>query len=192
VSSYLLLNKPYNVLSSFTDPEGRATLADYVPVAGVYAAGRLDYDSEGLVLLTDDGALIHRLTDPRHEYPKTYYVQLEGIVTEAAAALLRQGVMLRGRRTRPAEAEIIADPGLPARPVPVRAYHPTSWLKVILREGQKRQLRRMTAAVGFPTLRLVRWAIGPLTLAGLAPGQWRELNRLEREFVQKWDQPVAL
>ena len=191
MSSYLLLNKPYNVLSSFTDPEGRATLADYVPVAGVYAAGRLDYDSEGLVLLTDDGALIHRLTDPRHEYPKTYYVQLEGIVTEAAAALLRQGVMLRGRRTRPAEAEIIADPGLPARPVPVRAYHPTSWLKVILREGQKRQLRRMTAAVGFPTLRLVRWAIGPLTLAGLAPGQWRELNRLEREFVQKRDQPVA-
>src|SRR5437868_15108787 len=104
---YLLFNKPFNVLSAFTDPEGRATLADYVPVPGVYAAGRLDYDSDGLLLLTDDGALIHRLTDPRHEQPKTYYVQLEGIVTEAAAIALRHGVMLRGRRTRPAEAEII-------------------------------------------------------------------------------------
>ena len=185
MSRYLLLNKPFNVLSSFTDPQGRATLADYVPVAGVYAAGRLDYDSEGLLLLTDDGALIHRLTDPRHEHPKTYYVHLEGLVTEAAAARLRQGVVLRGLRTRPAEAEIIPDPGLPARPVPVRAYHPTSWLKVILREGQKRQLRRMTAAVGFPTLRLVRWAIGPLTLDGLSPGEWRELNRLESNTLQK-------
>jgi len=191
MSRYLLLNKPFNVLSSFTDPQGRATLADYVPVAGVYAAGRLDYDSEGLLLLTDDGGLIHRLTDPRHEHPKTYYVQLEGIVTEAAAARLRQGVVLRSLRTRPAEAEIIADPGLPARPAPVRAYHPTSWLKVILREGQKRQLRRMTAAVGFPTLRLVRWAIGPLTLGGLAPGEWRELNRLEIEAIQQSDRPVT-
>jgi 23S rRNA pseudouridine2457 synthase len=179
MSHYLVLNKPFNVLSSFTDPEGRATLADYVPVPGVYAAGRLDYDSEGLLLLTDDGALIHRLTDPRYEHRKTYYVQLEGIITEAAAARLRQGVLLRGRRTRPAEAEIIADPGLPARPVAVRAYHRTSWLKVILREGQKRQLRRMTARVGFPTLRLVRWAIGPLTLDGLAPGEWRELSGAE-------------
>jgi 23S rRNA pseudouridine2457 synthase len=181
---YLLVNKPFNVLSSFTDPEGRATLADYVPVTGVYAAGRLDYDSEGLLLLTDDGALIHRLTDPRHEHAKTYYVQLEGLVTPEAAQALREGVVLRGRRTRPAEVEIIADPGLPPRPVPVRAYHPTSWLKVVLREGQKRQLRRMTAAVGFPTLRLVRWAIGPLTLAGLAPGQWRALKPSEIERLQ--------
>jgi len=185
MSHYLVLNKPFNVLSSFTDPSGRATLADYVPVPGVYAAGRLDYDSEGLLLLTGDGALIHRLTDPRYEHPKTYYVQLEGLVTEAAAASLRQGVLLRGQHTRPAEVEIITDPRLPARPVPVRAYHPTSWLKVILREGQKRQLRRMTAAVGFPTLRLVRWAIGPLTLEGLAPGQWRELTRLELNLIQK-------
>lgn len=176
---YLVFNKPFNVLSSFTDPEGRATLADYVSVPGVYAAGRLDYDSEGLLLLTGDGALIHRLTDPRHEHPKTYFVQVEGLVTEQAAEALRRGVLLRGRRTRPAEAEIIADPGLPPRPAPVRAYHPTSWLKVVLREGRKRQLRRMTAAVGFPTLRLVRWAIGPLTLEGLAPGQWRELTREE-------------
>ncbi len=179
MSHYVLVNKPFNVLSSFTDPEGRATLADYVPVPGVYAAGRLDYDSEGLLLLTDDGGLVHRLTDPRHEQPKTYFVQLEGIVTEQAAEALRQGVLLRGRRTRPAEAVLMADPGLPPRRVPVRAYHPTSWLKVVLREGQKRQLRRMTAAVGFPTLRLLRWAIGSLTLQGLAPGAWRELTRAE-------------
>src|SRR5205085_4526611 len=138
---YLLFNKPFNVLSAFTDPEGRATLADYVPVPGVYAAGRLDYDSEGLLLLTDDGALIHALTDPGHEMPKTYYVQVEGVVTTAAVEQLRQGVVLRGERTRPAEAEIIDDPGLPPRPVPVRDYHPTSWLKVALREGKKRQLR---------------------------------------------------
>jgi pseudouridine synthase len=175
----LLFNKPFNVLCAFTDPEGRATLADYVPVPGVYAAGRLDYDSEGLVLLTDDGALIHALTDPGHDVPKTYYVQVEGVVTQSAVEQLRQGVVLRGERTRPAEAEIIEDPGLPPRPVPVRAYHPTSWLKVALREGKKRQLRRMTAAVGFPTLRLVRWAIGPLTLEGLNPGEWRDLTPTE-------------
>ena len=175
----LLFNKPFNVLSAFTDPGGRATLADYVPAPGVYAAGRLDYDSEGLLLLTDDGALIHALTDPGHELAKVYYVQVEGLVTESAAAQLRQGVVLRGERTRPAEADVVADPGLPPRPVPVRAYHPTSWLRVALREGKKRQLRRMTAAVGFPTLRLVRWAIGPFTLDGLAPGEWRELTAAE-------------
>jgi 23S rRNA pseudouridine2457 synthase len=172
---YLVLNKPFNVLSTFTDPAGRPTLKDYVPVPGVYAAGRLDFDSEGLLLLTDDGALIHRLTDPRYEHPKTYYVQVEGVVTETAVAALREGVVLRGERTRPAQADVIPDPGLPPRPVPVRAYHPTSWLKVVLREGKKRQLRRMTAAVGFPVLRLVRVALGPLTLGDLAPGHWREL-----------------
>jgi 23S rRNA pseudouridine2457 synthase len=176
---YLLFNKPFNVLSSFTDPDGRATLAGYVSVPGVYAAGRLDYDSEGLLLLTDDGALIHRLTDPRHEHPKTYLVQVEGLITEEALVALRRGVLLRGARTRPAAAEIISDPALPARRVPVRAYHPTTWLKVVLREGKKRQLRRMTAATGFPALRLVRWAIGPITLAGLAPGAWRELTASE-------------
>jgi 23S rRNA pseudouridine2457 synthase len=172
---YLLFNKPFNVLSAFTDPEGRPTLAAYVPVPGVYAAGRLDYDSEGLLLLTDDGALIHALTDPGHELPKTYYVQVEGVVTAAAVAQLRQGVVLRGERTRPAEAEMIGDPGLPPRPVPVRDYHPTSWLKVALREGKKRQLRRMTAAVGFPTLRLVRVSVGEWSLGGLKPGEWAAL-----------------
>jgi 23S rRNA pseudouridine2457 synthase len=173
---YLLLNKPFNVLSTFTDPAGRPTLKDYLPVTGVYAAGRLDYDSEGLLLLTDDGALIHRLTDPRYEHPKTYYVQVEGLVTDEAVAALRRGVVLRGLRTRPAQADILPDPGLPPRPVPVRAYHPTSWIKVVLREGKKRQLRRMTAAVGLPTLRLVRVALGPLTLDDLAPGRWRPLT----------------
>ena len=179
MARYLLLWKPFNVLSAFTDPEGRATLAHYVDVPDVYAAGRLDYDSEGLLLLTDDGALIQRLTDPRFEHPKTYYVQVEGVATEAAARQLRAGVVLRGEPTRPTEAEIISDPGLPPRPVPVRNYHPTSWLKVVLREGKKRQLRRMTAAVGLPTLRLVRVAIGPLTLEGLQPGQWRALSPTE-------------
>lgn len=176
---YLILHKPYGVLSAFTDPEGRPTLAQYVPVPNVYAAGRLDYDSEGLLLLTDDGSLIHRLTDPRFDHPKTYCVQVEGVVTEAALAQLRRGVELRGERTRPAEAVAIDDPGLPPRPVPVRNYHPTSWIKVILREGKKRQLRRMTAAVGFPTLRLVRVGIGALTLGNLQPGAWRELTREE-------------
>lgn len=176
---YLLVNKPLNVLSTFSDPAGRRTLKDFIPVPGVYAAGRLDYDSEGLLLLTDDGALIHRLTDPRYEHPKTYYVQLEGAVTGAAVATLRQGVLLRGERTRPAIVEMMADPDLPPRPVPVRAYHPTSWLKVVLREGKKRQLRRMTAAVGFPTLRLVRVGLGPLSLGSLLPGQWRELLPVE-------------
>ncbi|MCC6191392.1 MAG: rRNA pseudouridine synthase [Anaerolineales bacterium] len=176
---YLLVNKPLNVLSTFSDPAGRRTLKDFIPVPGVYAAGRLDYDSEGLLLLTDDGALIHRLTDPRYEHPKTYYVQLEGAVTEAAVATLRQGVLLRGERTRPAIVEMMADPDLPPRPVPVRAYHPTSWLKVVLREGKKRQLRRMTAAVGFPTLRLMRVGLGPLNLGSLPPGQWRELLPVE-------------
>lgn len=183
---YLLLFKPFNVLPSFTDPVGRATLADYVPVAKVYAAGRLDYDSEGLLLLTDDGALIHRLTDPRFEHPKTYWVQVEGVATEAAVAQLRQGVVLRGERTRPAQATIIPAPTLPPRPVPVRNYHPTSWLQVVLHEGKKRQLRRMTAAVGLPTLRLVRVGIGPLALGDLQPGQWRDLTPAELKALRSF------
>lgn len=179
MARYLLLNKPYNVLSNFVDTEGRATLAELVPVPGVYAAGRLDYDSEGLLLLTDDGQLSYLMTDPHYEHPKTYYVQVElvnGALPPDALAQLREGVVLRGERVRPAEAEVVADPGLPPRPVPVRGYHPTAWLRVVLREGKKRQLRRMTAAVGLPTLRLVRTAIGPLALGDLAPGEWRELT----------------
>ncbi len=181
---YLLFFKPYNVLPGFTDPDGqgRPTLAQYIPVSAVYPAGRLDYDSEGLMLLTDDGKLAHQLTHPRHHLPKTYFVQVENIPTEAALAALRRGVMVKGELTAPAEVELLAhEPDLPPRPVPIRyrANIPTAWLKVILREGRKRQIRHMTAAVGHPTLRLVRVAIGPLTLRGLAPGQWRDLDAHE-------------
>ena len=185
---YLLVNKPYNVLSNFVDPEGRATLAAYVPVPGVYAAGRLDYDSEGLLLLTDDGPLSYRVTDPRYEHPKTYLVQVElvsGALPPGALEQLRAGVVLRGERRRPAEAEVVPDPGLPPRPVPVRGYHPTAWLRVVLREGKKRQLRRMTAAVGLPALRLVRVALGPLSLGDLAPGAWRDLTPAELKELRR-------
>jgi 23S rRNA pseudouridine2457 synthase len=181
---YLLFHKSFEVMPSFTDPEGRHTLKDFVDVPGVYAAGRLDYDSEGLMLLTDDGELIHRLTDPRFDHPKTYCVQVEGEVTEAALEQLRRGVMLRGERTKPAQVETIADPGFAPRSKPVRHYHPTPWLRVTLREGKKRQLRRMTAAVGLPCLRLVRVSIGPLTLGKLQPGQWRELTTKEQKVLR--------
>lgn len=178
---YLRLFKPYEVLCQFIDEAGRRTLKDLVPLPGVYAAGRLDYRSEGLLLLTDDGSLIRRLTDPRFEHPKTYFAQVEGLVTPEAVAALRQEIVVPGLQTRLAGAEIIPPPDLPPRPVPVRDYHPTSWLKITLYEGKKHQVRRMTAAVGFPTLRLVRYAIGRLTLAGLQPGQWAELTPPERK-----------
>jgi 23S rRNA pseudouridine2457 synthase len=173
----LLFNKPYRVLCQFSDAAGRATLADYVPVPDVYAAGRLDYDSEGLLVLTDDGALQARLADPRHKLPKTYWVQVEGEITPRALAQLRRGVRLRDGTTLPAEAEAIEPPALWERTPPVRfrKRSPTSWIALTLREGRNRQVRRMTAAVGFPTLRLVRVRIGEYELGDLAPGQWREL-----------------
>ena len=181
---YIMFHKPYRVLSCFTDSEGRSTLADYVDVAGVYAAGRLDYDSEGLLLLSDDGWLLHRVTHPRYEHPKTYLVQVERIPDEEALNALRRGVIAHGERTRPAEVELLlgaAEPQMPPRAVPIRyrANVPTAWLRVVLREGRKRQLRHMTAAVGHPTLRLIRIGIGPLALGDLAPGQWRDLTREE-------------
>jgi len=184
---YLLLNKPYGVLCAFTDPEGRPTLADYVTIPGVYAAGRLDLDSEGLVLLTNDGWLIHRLSHPRYDHPKTYLVQVEGIPDAEALAALRRGVSVKGRQTSPAQAELLtAEPDLPPRPVPIRQRQtiPTSWLRLVLTEGRKRQVRHMTAAVGFPTLRLVRVAIGPLELAGLQPGKWRYLGPGELDALR--------
>ncbi len=171
-------------MPSFTDPDGRATLADFIDVPGVYAAGRLDYDSEGLLVLTDDGGLIHRLTDPRHEHPKTYWVQVEGAATPAQAEALARGVVLRGVRTRPAEARLIAPPDVWPRERPVRGYHPTSWLELTLREGKKRQVRRMTAAVGLPALRLIRVAVGPLQLGALAPGTWREATEREQRALR--------
>jgi len=191
---YLVLNKPYGVLCAFTDPEHergeaekRPTLAEYVPLPGVYAAGRLDLDSEGLLLLTDDGWLIHRLGHPRYQHPKTYLVQVEREPDAAALDALRRGVMVKGRRTAPAQAEVLAgEPDLPPRPVPIRTRKtvPTAWLRLVLTEGQKRQARRMTAAVGHPTLRLVRVGIGPLELGDLAPGAWRALAAGELDALR--------
>lgn len=188
VSRTLAFYKPYGVLSCFTDPEGHATLADFISVPNVYPAGRLDYDTEGLLVLTSDGTLAHRITDPRHKLPKVYFVQVERVPDDAALASLRRGVLLKGRRTRPAEVELLAEaPDLPPRPVPIRFRKsvPTAWLKVTLREGQNRQIRRMTAAVGHPTLRLVRVAVGPVTLGDLQPGQWRELKGAEMAGLRK-------
>ncbi len=185
---YILFYKPYGVLSALDDGAGRATLTDYVPFAGVESAGRLDRDSEGLMLLTDDGALAHRLTHPDHRLSKTYLVQVEGIPDRAALASLRSGVPVKGKMTAPAEVELLAhEPSLPERSVPIRDNPtiPTSWLRIGLREGRKRQVRHMTAAVGHPTLRLVRVAIGPLSLDTLQPGEWRELSADELSTLRR-------
>ena len=175
----ILFNKPMNVLSQFTDKgtagSARATLSDYIHVPGVYPAGRLDRDSEGLLLLTDDGRLQARIADPRFKLPKTYLVQVEGEVTQAALEQLRRGVLLNDGMTRPAQAERIEAPALWERDPPVRFRKsvPDCWLRLTISEGRNRQVRRMTAAVGHPTLRLMRWAVGDWTLEGLAPGEWR-------------------
>ena len=174
----IAFNKPYGVLCQFTDTAGRRTLADYVRQTDVYAAGRLDQDSEGLLLLTDDGPLAHRLTDPRHKQPKTYRVQVEGAIDAAALQALRNGVRLKDGLTLPALAEPADAPDwLWPRDPPVRFRQaiPTSWLSLTLGEGRNRQVRRMTAAVGFPTLRLIRVRIGEHALDGLAPGQLRRI-----------------
>jgi 23S rRNA pseudouridine2457 synthase len=171
--------KPYGVLSQFTDPEGRPTLAQYIPVRNVYSAGRLDYDSEGLLLLTNSGALIARLTNPRYAHPKTYLVQVERVPSEADLDQLRRGIQLKDGLTRPAQVRLLeTPPDLPERTPPIRyrANVPTAWLRITLTEGRKRQVRRMTAAIGHPTLRLVRVAIGNITLDGLRPGEYRALS----------------
>lgn len=178
MAALILLNKPFHTLCQFSDDDGRPTLADYVDVPGVYPAGRLDYDSEGLVLLTDNGALQHRISAPRQKMTKTYLVQVEGSISDHALARLRQGLELKDGPTRPAEARRIAPPNLWPRRPPVRerAAIPTSWVELTLTEGRNRQVRRMTAAVGFPTLRLVRWQIGEWHLQGLAPGEYRRVT----------------
>ena len=175
----ICFNKPYGVLSQFT-PEGRwRGLKDFIDIPHVYAAGRLDADSEGLLLLTDDGQAQARIADPRFKMEKTYWVQVDGVPTEAALAALRQGVLLKDGPTLPALAKSIdPPPALWPRdpPIRVRQNQPTHWLELTIREGRNRQVRRMTAAVGLPTLRLIRAAIGPYALEGLAPGCWREVD----------------
>ena len=188
---YILFYKPYGVLSQFTDNSGetkRHTLKDYIPVPAVYPVGRLDWDSEGLMLLTDRGQLQHRLSDPRFQHSRTYWVQVERIPDAAALTQLRQGVIIENYRTRPALVELLSvEPPLPPRDPPIRFRKsvPTAWLEMSLTEGRNRQVRRMTAKVGFPTLRLVRVALAGLSLEGLQPGQWRDLTSDELKLLLK-------
>jgi 23S rRNA pseudouridine2457 synthase len=181
----IIFNKPYGVLSQFTDEgTGHPTLKDFIDVPNVYAAGRLDRDSEGLLLLTDDGLLVKRLTDPKHHIEKIYWVLVEGEPTRETLGRLRSGIQLKAYRTRPAKVRIIPDPGLPPRSRPVTPHGPNLWLEMKLREGKKRQIRHMTAAVGLFTLRLLRVAIGNIWLNGLLPGEWRELNTAQLQSLK--------
>ncbi|GMR08412.1 MAG: pseudouridine synthase [Gammaproteobacteria bacterium] len=192
MSDVYLLNKPFGVLTQFTDRDGRETLADYFNVKDVYAAGRLDRDSEGLLVLTSDGTLQHHIADPRHKLSKTYWVQVEGQIDPGALARLERGVMLKDGKTRPAKVTVTEHPQIWDRTPPIRyrASIPTSWIELIISEGKNRQVRRMTAAVGYPTLRLIRYAIGPLTIDGLAPGEWRmleqtDLRKLKASIIER-------
>jgi len=176
----VLFNKPYRVLSQFSDDseKQRKTLADFIPIKEIYAAGRLDYDSEGLLVLTNDGKLQSRISHPKHKQSKTYYVQVEGRIDNLALSQLHQGVDLKDGKTKPAKAELVEEPDwLWARNPPIRYREsiPTSWLKLTIKEGKNRQVRRMTAAVGFPTLRLIRYRIGDWTIDGLANGEFKTL-----------------
>ena len=182
----LIFHKPFEVLSTFTDEgTGHTTLKEFIPIPNVYAAGRLDYRSEGLLLLTDDGALINRLSDPRHHLEKTYYAQVEGTPTPEALTLLQKGMRLKDFTALPAKACFIPDPNLPPRTKPITPHGPTAWLEIRLREGKKHQVRQMTNAVGLPTLRLIRVAIGPLTLGPLQPGEWRRVTEDELKMLWK-------
>lgn len=175
----IALNKPFGVVCQFTDRSGRPTLADCVDVSAVYPAGRLDTDSEGLLLLTDDGRLQRQITDPRHKWPKVYWVQVEHLPREVSLDRLRRGVVLGDGLTRPAHVSLIDPPDVWERhpPIRVRLNVPTAWIRLVIREGRNRQVRRMTAAVGHATLRLIRVAVGPYELEGLVPGAWREVDQ---------------
>lgn len=180
----ILLNKPYHVLPQFTSPDGRRCLRDFLPLRGVYPAGRLDYDSEGLMVLTDFGPWQARISQPGAPYPKRYLAQVEGRPSQEALGALRSGVLLNDGRTLPAAARLVEEPDwLWPRDPPIRLRKaiPTSWIELEIKEGRNRQVRRMTAAVGHPTLRLLRWSIGRWTLEGLGPGEWREVPRAEAE-----------
>lgn len=173
MSTLYLLNKPFQVLSQFTDSEGRDTLANFIKTPKIYPAGRLDYDSEGLLILTGDGAAQARISDPKHKLPKTYWAQVEGSISDEAIKKLQQGVFLKDGKTKPAKAKRIKQPNIWPRTPPIRerANAPTSWLELSITEGKNRQVRRMTAEVGFPTLRLIRYSIGQWTLDNIAPGE---------------------
>lgn len=174
----ILFNKPYNVLCQFTDKSGRKTLADFVKVKNVYPAGRLDYDSEGLVILTDDGILQNKISDPNYKLPKSYWVQVEGEISNDAIAKLRNGIKLKDGMTKPAKVRIINEPEIWVRNPPIRERKniPTSWIEIVITEGKNRQVRRMTAAVGFPTLRLIRFSIGDWKINNLLPGEYKTIR----------------
>ena len=177
----IIFYKPHNVLTQFTGEAGDRTLKEFINIPFIYAVGRLDRDSEGLVLLTNDGVLQHRLSHPKFDKDKTYWVQVEGIPTEEALTQLRRGIQIQDYVTKPCKVKLIPDPDVPPRDPPVRYRKeiPSSWIEITITEGKNRQVRRMTAAIGYPTLRLIRIAIGPLRVDGLAPGQWRQLTALE-------------
>jgi 23S rRNA pseudouridine2457 synthase len=182
---YLAFNKPFNVLSSFTGSEGQVTLKEFIQIPDVYAAGRLDQDSEGLLLLSDDGEFIHRLTDPHFHFPKTYLVQVEGTITPEKIEQLENGVIIKGEWTRRCIVKTMLDLQIPPRSKPVTPHGPVSWLKIELREGRKRQIRHMTAVVHLFTLRILRIVIGPVELGDLQPGQFRELSYAEIAAIKK-------
>jgi 23S rRNA pseudouridine2457 synthase len=176
----ILFNKPFNVLCQFTDKDGRRTLSDYIKIKNVYAAGRLDYDSEGLVILTDDGKLQNKISDPENKMEKSYLVQLEGIPTETDLEKLKKGIKLKDGITKPAKVKIIDDPKVWERNPPIRERKniPTSWLELKIVEGKNRQVRRMTAAISYPTLRLIRYSVGEWNINNLQPGEYKILNSL--------------